>query len=142
MSKQITLIIIIVVAIILVAILGIGVHYFIPSKSASTNVKSTTNIPVTPSKTDAEIKQDAEQQLAQLQKDYPETIKGVINFSDAKGVYKATLKSDSGKEYTLYTPQPESIYNAQFGVKNGQKVEVQGKINDKGNLELASIKPI
>ena len=82
-----------------------------------------------------------QQQSAQIKKDYPQTISGIINFLDTKNTHKTTIKTSDGKEYTLWPLQPTSIYES-LGVKNGQKVEIQGKLNSQGNLEWATIKPI
>lgn len=82
-----------------------------------------------------------QEQMAQIKKDYPLAVKGVINFLSAGKTNKATVKADDGKEYTLWPPQPASIYSS-YGVKSGQKIEIQGKINSQGNLEWGAIKPI
>jgi len=82
-----------------------------------------------------------EQQTKQLRKDYPKTIIGVINFLDTKSDYKSTLKTDDGKVYTLYPPQPKIIYES-FGAKDGQRVEVWGRFSKQGNLEWSKMNPI
>jgi len=56
-------------------------------------------------------------------------------------VVKTTVKADDGKEYTLWPPQAKSIYES-FGIKDGQRVEIQGRVNSQGNLEWGSMSPI
>ncbi|MGD0577111.1 MAG: hypothetical protein ABSA74_03500 [Candidatus Staskawiczbacteria bacterium] len=136
---------VLIAAIILIVVIlaGIGVYYFVffnraPAPVAVKNnflpVRKTNKIPaakpITP-----------EEQAAEIQKDYPQKIIGVINFLDTKTSYKATIKTDGGEIYTLWPPQPEAIYGS-IGVKNGQRVSVQGKIDNQVNLEWATITPI
>jgi len=146
MSKKL-IVIIILATVVLLALIGGGAYYLIKSKANSNpNSDSTSGENLTasaqPQKTDAEIKKEKEEQLTQLNKDYPDKVTGVITFADTAKAYKATVKADSGKEYLLSPAQPQSVLEALFGVKNGDKVEVQGKINNKGNLEWAIITPI
>jgi flagellar basal body-associated protein FliL len=136
MSKNLIVIIISVVVVIVLAAVGIGIYYYVSSVNYNLNnpEKNTENI-----KEVVEITPD--QQTAQLKKDYPDIITGVITFSDTKTSYKTTIKTDSGKEYILSPAQSSEIYQ-NFGAKNGGRVEIQGKINSQGSLEWAMIKPI
>lgn len=133
-KKYLLLLILLLVAI--AALVGIyyGVLY----------VKKVTNIPIadvnlTSKKT--ETPPTKEQQLAQIKKNYPEIVTGIINFLDTKTSIKTTIKTDDGKEYILWPAQPKSIYMA-FGVENGGRVEIQAKIPENGRLEWGLIKPI
>jgi len=136
MSKNLIMIIVSIVAAVVLIAAGIGIYYYISSVNYNLNNpgKGTENV-----KEVVEITPD--QQTEQLKKDYPDTITGVITFSDTKTSYKTTVKTDSGKEYTLSPAQSSVIYQ-NFGAKNGGRVEIQGKINSQGNLEWALIKPL
>jgi uncharacterized protein YdeI (BOF family) len=140
MSKKI---IIITLLIILVIILGAAIYYAMQHGSTPTPGNNQPNNPVsqnTAPQPQHKVPTVAEQ-VAQINKDYPETITGTINFLD-KGInYKTTITADGGKEYIVSPPQSESIYKS-MGLKDGQRVEVQGKINDQGNLILGTLKPI
>lgn len=137
MNKKTSVLIVVLVILILVIILGI--IFILPlfqyksplpvatGNSASQSVPKT---PLTPA-----------QQLEQIQKNYPEIITGVINFLDTKNSYKTTITADDGKQYTLWPPQPESIYES-FGAENGGKVQVNGKPLTGNMLSWALMKPI
>jgi hypothetical protein len=143
MSKK-NLIIVIAVAIIVIVVAVYFAFSFMsgPANVSSLNSLAGQNKPLQSLKSAEELKQEAAAQLVQINKDYPDKIAGIINFYDTKGAYKATIKTNDGKEYMLLPPQPQSIYTALFGVKNGQKVEVQGELDNKGGLGWAVIKPI
>ncbi len=79
--------------------------------------------------------------LKQGKKDYPEIIKGVISFLDTKGLFKTVVKVDGGKEYTIWPAEPKSVYES-LGVKNGGRVEIQGRFSQDGNIEWFLMKPI
>jgi hypothetical protein len=87
------------------------------------------------------IPPDPAKQLEEINKNYPEVIMGVIKFFDTKNSFKATLKTDDGTEYILWPAQPKSVYES-FGVKNGGKVQVNGKPLEGGKLRWALMKPI
>jgi hypothetical protein len=126
---------ILLVAIIIVIIIAIVcVYYFMPNSQNSAVAPNTSaNIPPPPT---------PEEQLAQIKKDYPQVITGVINFLDTKTSLKTTLRTDDGTVYTLWPVQPESIYKS-LGAKDGGRVEVQAKIVGNGQLlEVGSMKPI
>ena len=142
MSKKV--LIIIISAIILVVVIGAVVYYFSSNKnnivkqigntvSQNTNQSANNVAPVQKPPTPQE-------QTAQINKDYSQKIRGVINFDTSKAM-KTTIKSDDGKIYTLWPPQSSPIYES-FGVKNGQRVEIQGKLNSQGNLEWVTLKSI
>ena len=82
-----------------------------------------------------------EQEIEQINRDYPETVKGVINFLDKGAVLKSTIKTDDGKEYTLWPAEPKSVYES-FGAQNGKRVEVKAKILENNRLEWKLMKPI
>ena len=138
MSNKIAILIL---AIVLIIIAGIVVYFFASqnfsfiNKEINNSTSQNTNLPL-----NKKIP-TAEEQAAQIKKDYPETIRGIINFLDKGKIIKTTIKADDNKEYTLWPPQPSSIYES-FGVKNGQRVELSGRLNDKGNLEWATLKTI
>lgn len=133
MPKSLKILLAIIILILLIVICG-AVYYFVSSGGfgiIKQNGASDKDVPQV----------TKEQQEAQFRKDYPETITGVINFFDTEDSYKATLKTDDGKEYTLYPPQPKMIYES-FSAKEGQRVEVWGKISKNGNLEWSIMNPI
>lgn len=142
MLKKITIFMSVMVVIIIVETIIIGYsvlnkyNFFAkqPAVAASVDVnnaiKKPNEKPLTP-----------EQQAAKIEKEYPQLIEGTINFLNKGKELKTTIKADNGKEYILWPPQPEAIYKS-FGVKNGQKVQVHGKLNSQGNLEWAELKPI
>lgn len=70
----------------------------------------------------------------QMEQNYPNTITGTFNLA-ADG--KATLRADSGT-YTFIPDQPKGVYEA-FKVKNGDKVNVKGKILDGNMLQWFSM---
>jgi len=81
------------------------------------------------------------QQLDQIKKNYPEIVQGTINFLDANGLLKTTIKTTDGKVYILWPPQPAAIYET-FGAENGGKVQVNGKSLGNGKLSWTLMKPI
>jgi hypothetical protein len=81
-----------------------------------------------------------EQQMNQIKKDFPEVITGTIHFLDTKNSLKTTIKTDDGKEYTLWPSQPESVYES-FGAKDGGKVEIQAKAPQDGKVQWELMKP-
>lgn len=136
MSKNLIIIIISIVIFAILAVIGIGIYYYTSSINYSfkNTEQKTEEIKEVPQVT-------LEEQTAEINKNYPDKITGVITFSDTKTSYKTTIKTDSGKEYILWPAQSSQIYQ-NFGAKNGGRVEIQGKINSQGNLEWALIKPI
>lgn len=84
-----------------------------------------------------QTQQDAKKQqaLEAIKKDFPDNVKGVITFS-GKDI---TVKTADGKVYTLWPPQPKSIYEG-MGIKSGQQVEIQGKFLENNRLQWAIIK--
>lgn len=138
MDKKLILIIVLVV---LIVIAG-GAYYLIYSKPGQKNSDNVQNSIEQARRELAQIKVPSkEDQLAQIKKEYPETITGILNFFDTATTFKATIKTDTGKIYILWPAQPKDIYES-FGVKEGQKVEVWGKTNSQGNFEWGNIKPI
>ena len=81
------------------------------------------------------------QYLAQVEKDYPVVITGTINFLDKGVAIKSTVKTNDNKTYILSPNQPKAIYES-FGVKNGVKVQIQGKIMQNNELSWITMKPI
>lgn len=138
MDKKLILIIALVV---LIVVAG-GIYFLIYSRSEQKNYDNVQNSMERARKEIAQIKVPSkEDQLAQIKKDYPETITGILNFFDTTTTFKATIKTDAGKIYTLWPAQPKDIYES-FGVREGQRVEIWGKTNSQGNLEWGDIKPI
>ena len=130
-------ILIAIIILITAVVIGFGIYCFIFKPFAAKK-----NLPAQKINNNAELpKITAEQQAVEIKKDYPQIIDGTINFFNTKKSYKATIKTDDGKQYILWPPQPESIYWS-FGVKNGQRVEIQGRLNSQGNFEWARITPI
>ena len=70
---------------------------------------------------DEEKAKEEEERL--VEERYPDVVKGIINFAENK----ITIKTDDGKEYSLWPTQPRVIYERQ-GITNGQQVEIRGKI--------------
>ena len=127
---------IIIIILIIVVALGVGVYlYFFHSPASVTNKdggEEKTEIPIT---------MTFEEQIEQTKKDYPEVIRGVINFLDTKNSLKTIIKTDNGKEYVLWPAQPKSVYES-FGAKNNGRVEIQGRYLDTDKIEWGIMKPI
>lgn len=131
MSKVSVIILAIISAILIVFLAGIY-YFIISSQNKNYQPQETTN------NEESEVLTQ-EQQMAQIRKDYPETITGVINFLDAKDFYKTIIKTSAGKEYALYPVQQKSVYES-IGIKNGQRVEIWARFKDQENLEWGIIK--
>jgi hypothetical protein len=126
--------IIIVVAIILVIIAIVCVYYFMPKEQNYTFVPNT-SVKAPPAPT-------PEEQLAQIKKDYPQVITGIIKFLDTNTSIKSTVTTSEGAVYTLWPNQPKSIYQS-FGAKDGGRVEIQAKIVNNGQfISWGIMKPI
>lgn len=82
---------------------------------------------------------DPEEQLEKIKQEKPEIITGIIKFLDTKSVFKTTITSADGKTYILYPAQPKSIYES-YGVKNGQKVQINAKLLENGQIEWALLR--
>lgn len=74
-------------------------------------------------------------ELDQIIKDFPDIVSGIITLADVE----TKIKTDDGKEYLLWPPQPSSVYTY-IGIKNKQKVEVQGRILKNNHLEWRLMK--
>ena len=137
----------IIVIIVFLAVVGIAVYNIVlfVTTSGVAPVNVAQNIQKNNAQSKTPVKEvpkiTPEQQTAEVNKDYPLVIDGVINFLDKGANFKTTIKSDDGKIYILWPPQPSPVYQT-FGVKNGGRVEVQGRINAQGNLEFGLLKPI
>lgn len=70
------------------------------------------------------IKTEFERRMAE---EYPDLIKGTLDFSSEK----VTIKTEDGKEYWLWPPMSGYDYENNLGWKDGQTVEIQGKIMPK-----------
>lgn len=146
MSKKSLIISVVIIFIIIAG--AIGAYYFVLYTQNITNVpvvsikstdkKSDTKPPPPPPAPSAPT---VAQQLEQIKKNYPEVITGIINFLDTKNSLKTTVKTNDGKVYILWPAQPESVYRS-FGVKNGGRVEIQGKVLENGMLGWGTMKPI
>jgi hypothetical protein len=135
MNKIVLLIIILVI---LIAALA-GIYYFIflnPQNMPESLAPQQNN-----AQSQLEKKPTVEEQAIQIKKDYPLVVRGIISFLDNKGSFKTTVKSDDGKIYTLWPAEPSSVYGT-FKVKSGGRVEIQGRVNNQGNLEWGSMKSI
>ncbi len=138
------IVIIVIVILILIAV-GVGIYYLVNDnfnlpKTATNQVKNGAKnaTPPPPQK----VKQLTPEEItAQNNKNYPETITGTINFSGKGSTVKATIKTSDGKEYTISPDQPEAIYGS-FGVKNGDKVQIQGRFTQDNKIEWVSMKAI
>lgn len=129
---QKNLIILIIIAV-LTAVSGMGIYYFLNNGKIADSLLQTEEIKVL----------TLEEEIEQMEKEYPQKFIGIINFlDDAKAsVYEAVLKTDDGKEYILYPPQPRSIYES-YGVENNGKVEIFAKPPKDNNLEWGILNPI
>jgi hypothetical protein len=81
-----------------------------------------------------------EEDFKVIEQEYPEALQGVIIFSDKGGVFKATIRTQDGKEYILLPPQPSAVYES-FGVKSGEKIEIRAKISQDNTINWALMKP-
>jgi hypothetical protein len=123
MSKQIILLIIVIV---IIALLGGGIYYFIYK-----------NMFMTPT-----INQTKEENTADLiKKDFPDVVVGIITISSNKGIDSAIIKTDDGKEWSVWPDRPQPSYEHE-GIKTGQKVELRGKISDENRIQWRLIRPI
>jgi len=125
MEKKKIIIIVIIVLVLILAFLGI----FTLINLTASFTKNVTNI-VDTSKT-VSTQKPTVPTLAEVEKqneiNYPDAIIGTIKFLDSKTAIKSTITTSDGKEYTLSPDQPKAIYES-FGVKDGSKVQIQGKI--------------
>jgi len=139
------IIIIIILAILILAVVGIGVYYLVNHNFnfAETVINQVKNgAKNTNQEPPIKVKQLTPEEItAQNKKDFAETITGTISFSGKGGTVKATIKTSDGKEYTISPDQPEVIYGS-FGVKNGSRVQIQGRITGDGKVEWVTMKPI
>lgn len=139
------IIIIVVLGILILAIIGIGIYYLINRNFNFTKaiINQVTNNTGTPK--DGPIVQEAispQEIEAKNKSNYSNTITGTITFSKSTGsAVKATIKASDGEEYVLSPEQPEAIYGS-FGVKNGDKVQIQGKFIENNKIEWIKIKSI
>ena len=138
------IIVVIILAILVLALIGVGTYYLINHNFnfATTVINQVTNgIKNEKSEPPIKIKQLTPEEIAaQNKKSFAETITGTISFLSKGSLVKATIKTSDGKEYTLSPDQPEAIYGS-FGVKNGNRVQIQGKIiGDK--IEWVNMKAI
>ena len=131
---------VIIVMVLIVMGIGLGI-IFIPSLAKPKILPSAQPVVTAPKEIIPPAPSSPEQQLTQTQKDYPILVQGTINFLDTKTLVKTTLTTADGKVYILSPAQPEVIYES-FGVKNGQKVQVNAKSLDSTNLEWALMKPL
>jgi hypothetical protein len=140
MSKISSIILLISVVVVIMLIFSIYFYFvFFKNETADLFLTPTQN---STEKTEQVIKPpDPGVELARLQNDYPEIITGIIKFLDTKNSYKTTLAASDGKEYMLWPAQPASVYQS-LGIKNGDKVQVNGKIFEDDKLTWALIKPI
>jgi hypothetical protein len=65
---------------------------------------------------------------------------GTIDFLDKESNIKTIVRTNDFKEYILSPSQPKKIYES-FGIKDGSKVKIQGKILE-NTLEWFSIRPL
>jgi len=134
------------VVLVLIAI-GIGIYYFINySLNFGNNVVEQPTIN-TNTKTKTPGNESTEGYLptpdeinAQNKINYPDTIIGIIDFQDKGALIKTTIRATNGKEYILSPNQPKAIYES-FGVKDGNRVQIQGKIIN-GNVTWLTMKAI
>jgi len=137
MTKKVLILSIALVSLIIGIILGVSVYYLLlypknPINSSAGGAEE---------KTEGVIELTPAQQLEKTKKDYPEVIQGIISFLDTKNSLKTTVKTDDGKEYILWPPQPKSVYES-FGAKNNGRVEIQARFLEEGKLGWGLMKPI
>ena len=107
--------IILLIIIVLVLVIGIGIYYYLSQG------RELSGSPTTPTERPEET--------------YSDVVTGVISFSEDK----VTVKTEDGKEYWLYPPRPISYYE-DMKIKNGQEVEIQGKILEGQRVLVKTIK--
>ncbi len=68
---------------------------------------------------------------------YPDVVRGIMSFSEDKN----TIKTEDEKEYLLWPYQPRVIYERE-GIRNGQQVEIRGKILEGQRIFVKTIKSL
>ena len=139
MEKQ-KIFIIIPLAVLVLAIAGILSYYLLSSRTTSNQIANIPgnlrNVP------NAKVNVPTQEELAAQNKiKYPNTVIGIINFLDKGVIIKTTVKTSDGILYTLSPNQPKVIYES-FGVKNGNRVQIQGKIQSDNTLTWLTMKAI
>ena len=119
MLQKNTIFLIIVILVTIAAILGVGAYYYLSQKSIQPPAQET----------------EEKKQERLLKEKYPDVINGTIVFSEKK----VTVKTTDGKEYWLWPPQLPSVYEKN-GIKDGQTVEIRGKIMDKERIYVRLLK--
>jgi len=136
-NKKIITIMAIAVGVLVLALVGLWVYSLINQNFSFENITGNPagNTPSIKTLTVDETKEI-------LNRDYPETITGIVKFSkgDTETV-KVTITTGDGKEYTLSPDQPAFIYGS-YGVKDGNKVQIQGRFTSDNKIEWTSIKAI
>jgi predicted PurR-regulated permease PerM len=122
MEKRKIVIIIIIVLVLILALLGAFVLITSLTKNVA-NIIDTSKVTPAPKP----VVPTLEEVEKQNQVNYPDTIIGTIKFLDNKTAIKSTITTSDGKVYTLSPDQPKAIYGS-FGIKDGNKVQIQGKI--------------
>ena len=140
MNKKIKALIILVSILILCSI-GYWIYYLVAVKDYGIvknggNGQPQNNIP-TPAEPTS-VTPTEEEYKNQVAVDYPDMVTGTISFQSGD---KATIKTADGKIYTFTPNQPQDVYKA-FGLKSGDKVEVQAKILDSNLIKWIMIKAI
>jgi len=128
MPKQTILLIIV---IIIIALLGVGIYYFINKNMFIAPVLN--NVGVQKSNPP----QPSQAQLEQIEKDWPDIIEGNISFSGQDNI----VTDNDGKEWVLIPPKPESVY-ADTGIKSGQKIKVFGKFLENNIIQRGAVIPL
>jgi hypothetical protein len=134
------LVLVIILVVLIAAGIGLGI-IFIPSLAKPKILPAVQPVVTVPKEIIPPLPSSPEEQLTQMQKDYPVVVQGTINFLDTKTLIKTTLTTADGKVYILSPAQPKVIYES-FGAKNGQKVQVNAKSLENVNLQWALMKSL
>jgi flagellar basal body-associated protein FliL len=137
MDKKILISLIVVIVLLVVIAIGIGVYYFVFRGNTGFLANNTNN-----EQNPGEIKiLTPEQQDKKIEKEYAETVDGIINFLDKGEVLKTTLTTNAGKVYILSPAEPKSVYES-LGAKDGKRVQVRAKSLSGDYLEWKMLKPL
>jgi len=80
-------------------------------------------------------RESSKEDIEKIKERYPDILTGTISFSNNK----ITVKTESGEEYLLWLPRPQSFYESR-NIQDGQEVEIRGKILDGQRIYLKTIK--
>ncbi len=138
MEKR-NIILIITATVLVLLLVEVGAYYTIkyvsrPSPVANLSVDVTEVVEANSVPTPEEIE-------AQNKIDYPDIITGIVYFSKDKNPLKSSIKTSGGTEYILSPNQPYTIYET-FGVRDGDAVQIQGKILENNKLSWVKMESV